>query len=104
MNQLDYIAENQRLKKEIEHLKAFPPVSVRVDVLDLALQCAELKAELEQVKAERDAAVKELYGCCVHCLHNRPGFRGISTTCINCLKENGNRPNWVWRGRSVENG
>ncbi len=49
MNQLDYIAENQRLREEIERLKAFPPVSVRANVLDLALQCAELKAELEKV-------------------------------------------------------
>ena len=53
MNQLDYIAENQRLKKEIEYLKAFPLVSVQADALDLALQCAELKAELQQAKAER---------------------------------------------------
>lgn len=48
MNQLDYIAENQRLREEIERLKAFPPVSVRADVIDLALQCAELKAELKK--------------------------------------------------------
>lgn len=49
MNRLDYIAENQMLRKEIEHLKAFQSVSVRANVLDLALQCAELKAELEKV-------------------------------------------------------
>ena len=53
MNQLDYIAENQRLREEIERLKAFPPVSVRADVIDLALQCAELKAELKKKVTEK---------------------------------------------------
>lgn len=53
MNRFDYIAENQRLREEIEHLKAFQSVSVRADLLDLALQCAEMKAKLEEVSAER---------------------------------------------------
>lgn len=90
MNKLDYISENQRLKKEIEHLKAFPPE----DVIDLALKCVELKAELEQVKAERDAAIDDITKCCLTCRNNC--FPSVGGCCI----EN-NYYNWTWRGRKL---
>ena len=52
-NILDLIAENRKLKREIKRLKAFPPVSVNANQLDLAMQCAELKAELEMERNKK---------------------------------------------------
>nr|DAV20427.1 MAG TPA: hypothetical protein [Caudoviricetes sp.] len=64
----------------------------------LAEAIEKLQSELEQVKAEKEAAVKELKGCCDFCKFNQPGIRGISTECVKCLETNGDRPNWEWRG------
>lgn len=64
MNKLDYISENQSLKKE-----------------------------LEQVKAERDAAIDDITKCCLTCRNNC--FPSVGGCCI----EN-NYYNWTWRGRS----
>lgn len=56
----------------------------------------QLRAELEKVKAERDAAVKDLKECaieieadCMYCSHEING-----TLCRNCM----NGSNWEWRG------
>ena len=58
----------------------------------------KLQSELEQVKAEKEAAIKELKGCCIFCRYYKPGIRGISSKCAKCLVVNGDRPNWQWRG------
>jgi predicted RNase H-like nuclease (RuvC/YqgF family) len=85
----------EKLQSELEHLK-----NCRHECkIDCLLKEYNKKCnELEQVKAEREAAVKELKGCCAFCKFNQPGIRGISTECVKCLETNGDRPNWEWRG------
>lgn len=95
MNRLDYIAENQGLKMEISRLVF---VQGKLDDIGtrLAGEILDLKAELEQVKAERDAAIDDITKCCLTCRNNC--FPSVGGCCI----EN-NYYNWAWRGRSVEN-
>lgn len=62
MNQLDYIAENQRLREEIERLKNSTHVSSRAYAIDLALQYKELREEME---AQLDKILSE--GTCIMC-------------------------------------
>lgn len=64
--------------------------------------CIHLRAELEQVKRERDAAVKDLKGMCevinscTFCIHDLRGTNENWPTihCNNKYK----RKCWIWRG------
>lgn len=52
----------------------------------------KLRAELDQVKAERDIAVEYLRGQCRYCKHN-----------LVCTSRKGPHSNcWEWRGRKEE--
>ena len=52
----------------------------------------KLRAELEQVKAERDIAVEYLRGQCRYCKHN-----------LVCTSRKGPHSNcWEWRGRKED--
>lgn len=80
---------------------------IKVDLWDAAtalstLQAenAQLRAELEQVKRERDAAVEGLRVCsiennmeCQYCL-----YRTARSFCWNCTDGS----NWKWRGQKEE--
>ena len=76
----------------------------------LALQIAtdlieELTAELEQVKRERDAAVRDLreQNACAHCKHYQPG--NLAANCEHeCMFISGSKTGWQWRGVCEENG
>jgi len=77
---------------------------------------AQLQAELEQVKRERDAAEKDLRGYCWCCVHGSKYVKAPiwsnATTC-KYMKERGvaaigggrggkNCPHWQWRGPMKE--
>ena len=66
----------------------------------LQAENAQLRAELEQVKRERDAAVEGLRVCsiennmeCQYCL-----YRTARSFCWNCTDGS----NWKWRGQKEE--
>lgn len=82
----------------------------------LTAENAQLRAELEQVKRERDAAVEELRGFCWCCINGRkwdkaPVWSNM-TTCKH-IRERGalavgggkggrNCPHWQWHGPQKE--
>ena len=73
-------------------------------VKDAAEALAALQSELEKVKAERDAAVKDLHTLrklsgwkCFACYYNDHYERSV---CAGCDYNNGN--NWQWRGPQKE--
>ena len=95
-------AENEKLRADI----------IRFNDLLASYQnvlVPELRAELEQVKRERNTAVKQLHGICSVCknyshYHNRG-------KCRFCMYEpardkdaevNDNNDNWEWRGKQKE--
>ena len=95
-------AENEKLQADI----------IRFNDLLASYQnvlVPELRAELEQVKRERNTAVKQLHGICSVCknyshYHNRG-------KCRFCMYEpardkdaevNDNNDNWEWRGKQKE--
>lgn len=99
---------------ELEKLKdmlynaAGGPVGVRmcheaVDAIE-QLQAAneKLRAELEQVKRERDAAIEDLRGKCSACANYTPYHNdGPCATCkfeIACFVPEKATDKWQWRG------
>lgn len=85
-------AENGRLRAELQKSEH--------DNVNLTGELAKAAAELEQVKRERDAAVKDLRVCsienrmeCQYCL-----FRTASSFCWDCTDGS----NWQWRGQKEE--
>ena len=102
-------AENAQLRGELEyeqqHANAYHEECGQWEV-----ENEKLRAELEQVKRERNTAVKQLHGICSVCknyshYHNRG-------KCRFCMYEpardkdaevNDNNDNWEWRGTQKEN-
>jgi vacuolar-type H+-ATPase subunit I/STV1 len=64
--------------------------------------CIQLRAELEKVKAERDAAIEDLKGMCevlnscAFCIHDLRGTNENWPT-IHCNNKD-KRKCWIWRG------
>ena len=56
---------------------------------------AELLKKVEQLQAERDAAVKSLRGRCFECKHNK------TSVCLICSKDK-ELKYWQWRGVQKE--
>lgn len=76
------------LKEHIEHCPEHP--------------ASKLRAELERVKRERDAAVYDLtsyHGDCKTCRHMADTSESACRACSN-----GRDNNWTWRGLCAENG
>ena len=63
----------------------------------LETQNAELLEKVEQLQAERDAAVKSLRGRCFECKHNK------TSVCLICSKDK-ELKYWQWRGVQKEDG
>lgn len=72
------------------------------DLTKIKSERDEVKDELDQVKRERDILLTEITGRCTYCLHNDPKNIVLSPICRNCINEDGNRPNWLWRGVQEE--
>ena len=86
----DQIALINMVEYDIEELETIDPETLPI--------VQELKEQLAKVTAERDAAIKELMGCCYPCAHYTPRLRGIYTVCLNCkTDDNGKRTNWKWK-------
>lgn len=72
-------AENEKLRAEVESLKkghcagcSIPAVKAE-QIRDLT-DAPKLRAELEQVKRERDATVEQLHRICESCVHSCPRY------------------------------
>ena len=63
----------------------------------------KLRAELEQVKRERDVAIEQLHGHCPACIHYTPNHNeGLCRFCCFEVARNENveiNDNWKWRGQ-----
>ena len=64
-------------------------------ILELEKENTELLEKVEQLQAERDAAVKSLRGRCFECKHNK------TSVCLICSKDK-ELKYWQWRGVTKE--
>lgn len=76
-------AERDDLKRYIQQLEA---------------QNAELLKKTEQLQAERDAAIENIRGDCVYCLHLCEDM--VAPSCFDCANKGYYR--WEWRGLQKE--
>ena len=93
------------VEKLIDHLKECGTYGFKQEECREAAEAlTTLQAELEKVKADRDAAVKDLHTLrklsgwkCFACYYNDHYERSV---CAGCDYNNGN--NWQWRGPQKE--
>ena len=102
--------ENKKLRAEVESLKkgycarcSIPAVKAE-QIRDLT-DAPKLRAELEQVKAEKDAAVESIPHECKTCVYHTVFFNGC-TLDHDCTNPDGgcsnNNDRWKWRGPHKE--
>ena len=108
-------AENEKLRETVDkyataarvialHLKPFCDESLPYDemIADAARKASD---ELEQVKAERDAAVESIPHECKTCVYHTVFFNGC-TPDHDCTNPDGgcsnNYDRWRWRGRKED--
>lgn len=88
-------------KDEADSTGACKVMSKAADVIE------RLSAELEQVKRERDAAVKDIPRACGYCKHFKHDVEccDIPGCCDNpdCWNISGVNSGWEWRGVCKEN-
>lgn len=97
-------AENERLKNKLSELAHLPCDEPGIgERTRLMAENAELRAELEQMKRERDVAIKQLHGRCPACAHYTPNHNeGLCRFCCFEVARDTNveiNDNWEWRGR-----
>lgn len=100
-------AENERLKNKLSELAHLPFDKPGIgERTKLMAENAELRAELEQVKQERDVAIEQLHGHCPACAHYTPNHNeGLCRFCCFEVARNTNveiNDNWEWRGQKEE--
>ena len=90
-------AENEKLRVEAEGMRSNWYKSVE--------EIKKLRAELEQVKAEKDAAVESIPHECKTCVYHTVFFNGC-TLDHDCTNPDGgcsnNNDRWKWRGQKEE--
>ena len=90
-------AENEKLRVEAEGMRSNWYKSVE--------EIKKLRAELEQVKAERDAAVESIPHECKTCVYHTVFFNGC-TLDHDCTNPDGGCSNncdrWKWRGQKED--
>ena len=96
-------AENERLKNKLSELAHLPFDKPGIgERTKLMAENAELRAELEQVKRERDVAIEQLHGHCPACAHFTPNHNeGLCRFCCFEIAQDTNveiNDNWKWRG------
>lgn len=100
-------AENERLKNKLSELAHLPFDKPGIgERTKLMVENAELRAELEQVKQERDVAIEQLHGHCPACAHYTPNHNeGLCRFCCFEIAQDTNveiNDNWKWRGPKEE--
>lgn len=87
--------ENEKLREKIEDAR----------LEGYAKGLGEMSAELEQVKAEKDAAVESIPHGCKTCVYHTVFFNGC-TLDHDCTNPDGgcsnNNDRWKWRGQKEE--
>ena len=88
---------------EDEFPKCANAVRQAADALStLQTENEKLRAELEQVKRERDVAIEQLHGHCPACAHYTPNHNeGLCRFCCLEIAQDTNveiNDNWKWRG------
>lgn len=90
-------AENEKLRSEAEGMRSNWYKSVE--------EIQKLRAELEQVKAEKDAAVESIPHECKTCVYHTVFFNGC-TLDHDCTNPDGgcsnNYDRWKWRGQKED--
>ena len=99
-------AENKRLKSLLGESgqDLWSKENQRADRLEA--ENKKLRAELEQVKQERDVAIEQLHGHCPACAHYTPNHNeGLCGFCCFEIAQDTNveiNDNWKWRGPKEE--
>ena len=100
------LAENKRLKSLLGESgqDLWSKENQRADRLEA--ENKKLRAELEQVKQERDVAIEQLHGHCPACAHYTPNHNeGLCRFCCFEIAQDTNveiNDNWKWRGPKEE--
>lgn len=97
----------ERLNQYSQSLIAYQMGGEFADVcMDAATALSTLQAENEKMRAELDAAIKQLHGHCPACTHYTPNHNeGPCQTCKHeyyHLLNNESFDNWKWRGPQKE--
>lgn len=89
-------ADNKLLQDAVDQweLVAASPGAVE----DMGRENAELLKKVEQLQAERDAALENIRGDCVYCLHLCEDM--VAPSCFDCANKGYYR--WEWRGVQKE--
>ncbi len=85
--------QNADIESFNEKIKA-----IRAYIRQLEAQNAELLKKVEQLQAERDAALENIRGDCVYCLHLCEDT--VAPSCFDCANKGYYR--WEWRGVQKE--
>ena len=99
-------AENKRLKSLLGESgqDLWSKENQRADRLEA--ENKKLRAELEQVKQERDVAIEQLHGHCPACAHYTPNHNEeLCRFCCFEIAQDTNveiNDNWKWRGPKEE--
>lgn len=97
----------ERLNQYSQSLIAYQMGGEFADVcMDAATALSTLQAENEKIRADLDAAIKQLHGHCPACTHYTPNHNeGPCRTCKHeyyHLLNNESLDNWEWRGPHKE--
>lgn len=97
----------ERLNQYSQSLIAYQMGGEFADVcMDAATALSTLQAENEKMRADLDAAIKQLHGHCPACTHYTPNHNeGPCRTCKHeyyHLLNNESLDNWEWRGPHKE--
>ena len=99
-------AENKRLKSLLGESGQDPWSKENQRADRLEAENKKLRAELEQVKQERDVAIEQLHGHCPACAHYTPNHNeGLCRFCCFEIAQDTNveiNDNWKWRGPKEE--
>lgn len=101
------VAEKLEMQRRIDTLDQYAS-RLHAALTGAEREIARLTAELETVKRERDAAIRDMdvVPVCAICIHNEEKKalseqHDIPSQCINCVLD---RHQFVWRGLCAENG
>ena len=100
------VRQMEMLQAETEHYKKYAPGNEwYISVKEHNRVVNRLQAELEQAKAERDAAIKDLRhnDNCDICIGSKNEPEGCDCECLNCqldcrCRDCRNESKWQWRG------